>query len=146
MTFLPPSLPPTPLALQPENLLVDPRSGTVKLSSFGRAGMWDPAVGDASDLSYAPCGVPLKHAAPEVSAVTFGERATPHSSICCTAYHRVLNVRPPPSLGPRWCVAGHLRVNAFGCSRLRETIGWIALCPVLYALLSLVSFWMEMKQ
>jgi len=40
----------------------------MKLSGFGRAGVWDPAVEDASDLSYAPYGVPLKHAAPEVSA------------------------------------------------------------------------------
>lgn len=55
--------------MQPDNLLVNVRTGNVKLSGFGRAGLWDPKVGDASDLSYAPSGTPLQHSAPEVRMV-----------------------------------------------------------------------------
>jgi len=61
---------------QPDNLLVNPRSGVMKLSGFGRAGVWDPVAEDASEFSYAPSKAPLKHGAPEVSGATFGERAT----------------------------------------------------------------------
>ena len=39
----------------------------MKLSSFGRAGLWDTTTGDATDLAYASSAPLLPHAAPEVS-------------------------------------------------------------------------------
>eukprot|EP00903_Cladosiphon_okamuranus_P017332 g15969.t1 len=52
--------------IQPQHLLVDARSGNMKLSSFGRAGLWDTTTGDSTDLAYAREAPRLARAAPEV--------------------------------------------------------------------------------
>ncbi len=125
---------------------MDPRSGTLRLNDFCRAGLWDPVVGDANDLSYAPSGVPLKHAAPEVRVVPsslrrksafaestpitlFGSRWTPYLSFATVVLHfehrlrRVKRASPTQAFvlpRPRWCVAHQLwepKANAHCCPR-----------------------------
>eukprot|EP00752_Nemacystus_decipiens_P010543 g9388.t1 len=52
--------------MQPKHLLVDPRSGNLKLSGFGHAGLWDPKAGDSTDLAHASSAALGDHAAPEM--------------------------------------------------------------------------------
>ncbi len=78
----------TTARFKPENLLVDPRTGNMKLSGFGRAGFWDPATGGANDLVYAPSETPPKLSAPEVRVVPpLGERVRSIQEGLCQREH-----------------------------------------------------------
>lgn len=57
------------MRMQPRHLLVDTRSGNLKLSDFGQAGLWDTEAGDSTDLTYVSSAALSAHAAPEVRSV-----------------------------------------------------------------------------
>lgn len=96
----PPLIPDIYDNLQPQHLLVDVRSGNMKLNGFGRAGLWDLETEHATDLAYARIAPRLTHAAPEVrdpvrqTSPAARPGCTPAKWICARFFSCALLCRP----------------------------------------------------